>query len=111
MNYVMLLVNIFLPPLLTLKLFCKNKKMPLAPNFQILCDYLLFTLFCIPVTHVFVALARKFSMLVTLDSAMYTLFAIISALLVYFFYRIFSAYFSLKLNLRLSKGENDEKQE
>lgn len=101
----MIVINLILTPCTGLTLFLKRKKIDFIFTGKNLIYYILFITWNIPFTKVFVLLSRKIGLEVMTDSAFYTLFALISSIIVYGCYVIFSVFFHITFTVEKKNEE------
>ena len=103
--FLMFVINLFFTPVSGLFLFCNRKHISFSASLYLLFLYVIFVTCNIPIVHCFMVCARKFGVLVTLDSGFYTLFALASSLIVYALAVLFSEYVHIQLRVE-KKDEN-----
>jgi len=80
-------VNLFFVPVLSLYLLYRKKQKTLRLNLDLLLQYCIITACNIPLTKVFIFLAKRVGgVFISIDSGYYTLAALISAFLIYMLY-------------------------
>lgn len=102
-------INLFIVPLIGTYLFCRKEQYKLSFSFETLFLYAYFTSFNILGTHCFLILARKLlNRIIVTESALYTLFAIISSVIIYFISVIISECLNIELKIKKNKDEKNE---
>jgi len=80
-------INLFFIPVLSLYMMYKKKEEPLSLNLKLLFQYCIIVSCNIPLTKVFIFLAKKVGgIFISIDSGYYTLAALISSFLIYMLY-------------------------
>lgn len=78
----MLFINLFLTPMIGLYLFMLKKSFPMDFSVKTLLLYACFTSLNIPAARFFIVIIRKIGLVIESESALYTLIAIISSVIV-----------------------------
>lgn len=105
MANIMILINVFLTPFTGFSLFLKRKEIDFSSTSKILLCYILFLTWNIPFTKLFIVLARKIGLEIMPDSSLYTLFALISSILVYGCYVLLSDLFHITFTVEKKNEE------
>lgn len=99
-------VNLFFAPVITLYLAYRNEKEVLRFTAELLCRYCIAVVCNIPLTKMFVVLARyAIRMDISMDSGYYTVAAVISACLLYLLPIVHK---NTRLHVEVSKNEGSE---
>lgn len=100
LNNLMIIINLFFVPTTGFVLYLKRKKTDFRFTNKILLCYILFTTWNIPITKLFILIARKLGILILPESSSYTIIALIASIIVYgcvvFFSEVFHINFTLE---------------
>lgn len=105
MDYLTGFINLFLVPFFSVWLLFRIQKKQLVASMETWTAYAILAAFNYPLTHIGVALARILKYAVALDSALYTLMALLSSVILALLAALIKAYIHVQFEVK----KTDEK--